>query len=393
MGLKIRLLIWLALASLVGVFVYARLLAPGPDLAPLLAQTLQKGEALGNETQAGIWEVTGTGGTMLGYLTVGTAPGYGGPLTVATRLDKAGTLLSVHPVIQKESPGFFGSLIRAGYLKQYQGKAAGDAFQLGTDLDAVTGATVTSRALANAVRDGSHTAGRKLLGLQVTEPPLLAAMGAKEWALVGMLLLSVLLYLGKWTKVRLPFLALSTVVMGFWLGSMFAVPQLTALVMGYLPPLQESLRWYILVVGVLGLTVLIGKSWYCYWLCPFGAVQELLSFVGKGMVQPSPKLRKTLAWVRWAILWASALVAFWTLSPGGGSVEPFATLFLFKGSTEQWLLLLAVLVSAIFVPRFWCNYLCPAGAARDLIDWGRREVLVRWKKGRSAGSATGSPVR
>lgn len=84
------------------------------------------------------------------------------------------------------------------------------------------------------------------------------------------------------------------------------------------------------------------------------------------------------------------VVHFVAVSPahGAGSVEPFATLFLFKGSTAQWLLLLTALVSAMFVPRFWCNYLCPAGAARDLIEWGRREVMLRWKKGKGISSAT-----
>ncbi|MDF2627528.1 MAG: FMN-binding protein [Symbiobacteriaceae bacterium] len=391
-AVKKRLFVWLAVASLLGAFVYARL-APGPDLAPLVARTLQAGERLGKEGPSGIWELTDGGGKMLGYVALGSASGYGGPLTVATRLDPAGKVVSVHPITQKESPGFFDTVIRGGYLKQFHGKSAGNAFAVGQDIQAVTGATITSRALAGAVAGGAHTAGRKLFDLPIADAPLLGVMGIEEWVLIGMLAVSVLLHLRNWTKLRLPFLAISTVVMGFWLGSMFAVPQLTSLFLGYLPPLQESLRWYILVVGVLGLTICFGKAWYCYWLCPFGGAQELLSFVGKGMVQPSPRVRKTFAWVRWVVLWASALVGFITLSPGAGSVEPFATLFLLKGSTMQWALLLTVLVSGMFLPRFWCNYLCPAGAARDLIDLGRREVMRRWKTRRSTRAATSSPGR
>lgn len=74
-----------------------------------------------------------------------------------------------------------------------------------------------------------------------------------------MLAFSVLLYWRNWTKLRLPFVALSTAAMGFWLGSMFAVPQLTALLPGYFPPLREFLRWYMLVVGVLGLALFFGR--------------------------------------------------------------------------------------------------------------------------------------
>jgi NosR/NirI family transcriptional regulator, nitrous oxide reductase regulator len=377
-AVKKQWLIWLAVASLLGAFVYARL-APGPDLAPLLARGLNAGERLGAETTSDVWEVTDAGGKVVGFLAVGSASGYGGPLTVATRLDGAGKLVGVYPLTQKESPGFFDTVLRGGYLKQFKGMGAGSAFSVGDDIQGVTGATITSRALAGAVADGSHTAGRKVFGLPVAASPLLAVMGIHEWVLIGMLAMSVVLYLRNWTRLRLPFVAVSTVVMGFWLGSMFAVPQLTSLLLGYQPPLREGLRWYILVVGVLGLTVFLGKAWYCYWLCPFGGAQELLAFVGKGMVQPSPRVRKTFAWVRWAVLWASAMVGFVTMSPGAGSVEPFATLFLLKGSTVQWALLIVVLVCSMFLPRFWCNYLCPAGAARDLIDLGRREVLRRWR--------------
>jgi NosR/NirI family transcriptional regulator, nitrous oxide reductase regulator len=376
-----RVLVVLAVASLLGALLYARL-AGGPDLVPLLARTLEAGESLGKESK-GVHEVLGKDGSVAGYLTVATAPGYGGPLVTATRLDKEGEVVAVVPLSHKETPGFFTAVLQSGYLKQFQGLSAGSPFSLTEDLQGVSGATITSAALARAVRDGAHEAGRNIFGLSVSEPPALAGMGTKEWALIAMLALSALLFSRKWVKLRLPFLVLSVLVMGFWLGAMFAIPQLTALVMGYAPPLRESLHWYILVVGVVGLTVFFGHAWYCYWLCPFGGVQELLSYVGKGMVKPGPGLRKTLGWLRWAVLWAGAMVAFLTLSPGAGGVEPFSTLFLFKGSTLQWMLLLLVLVGAILVPRLWCNYLCPVGAFHTLIDWGRREVKALWRRTRN----------
>ncbi|MFZ5815136.1 MAG: 4Fe-4S binding protein [Bacillota bacterium] len=365
-----------ALLGLLAGLLYARL-APGPDLTPAIMATLETGERLDpGERYRPIMDASGA---HVGFLAVATRPGYGGPLTVAVRLDREGRLVAVTPIDHKETPGFFLSVARSGLLEQFRGLKANAPMQLGADLQGVSGATITSRAIAEAARLGAYEVARTEFGLATPQSKLEITFGLEEWALLGMMLLSLALWKLNLTRLRLPLLALSTVVMGFWLGALFAIPQLTALLMGYAPPLQEAVRWYLLVAGVLILTVTVGHNWYCYWLCPFGAAQELLSLVGGNMIRPSLRLRRALSWIRWALLWLSAMVAFFTLSPGTGSVEPFSTLFLFKGSNLQWVVLLTVLVSAIFVKRIWCNFLCPVGAFREAVDWLRREVMTRWR--------------
>lgn len=46
--------------------------------------------------------------------------------------------------------------LETSYLKQYQGKKVSDAFQVGKDVDGVTGATWTSKAIAEALRKTSY---------------------------------------------------------------------------------------------------------------------------------------------------------------------------------------------------------------------------------------------
>jgi polyferredoxin len=43
--------------------------------------------------------------------------------------------------------------------------------------------------------------------------------------------------------------------------------------------------------------------------------------------------------------------------------EPFGTIFYFSQSLVLWLILLVFIVGAAFVPRFYCRYACPLGAA------------------------------
>jgi polyferredoxin len=46
--------------------------------------------------------------------------------------------------------------------------------------------------------------------------------------------------------------------------------------------------------------------------------------------------------------------------------EPFGTAFYFSQSAILWLILAAILLAAAMVPRFYCRYACPLGAALGL---------------------------
>ncbi len=48
--------------------------------------------------------------------------------------------------------------------------------------------------------------------------------------------------------------------------------------------------------------------------------------------------------------------------------EPFGTLFFFSGSVVLWGILALVLISSVFVTRFYCRYLCPLGAALGVLS-------------------------
>ncbi|MGA2876861.1 MAG: 4Fe-4S binding protein, partial [Nitrososphaerales archaeon] len=59
-------------------------------------------------------------------------------------------------------------------------------------------------------------------------------------------------------------------------------------------------------------------------------------------------------------------------------VEPFGTLFQLNGDTFAWIFLGSLLVISIFFNRFYCKYICPAGAGMALLSSLRMREIKRW---------------
>jgi electron transport complex protein RnfG len=78
--------------------------------------------------------------------------GYGGPLVLAVGIGKDGKVVGIAPVSNKETIGLGSRALEKGFLKQYNGKTSSDPVQVGKDIQAITGATITSKAVTGEVR-------------------------------------------------------------------------------------------------------------------------------------------------------------------------------------------------------------------------------------------------
>jgi len=151
----------------------------------------------------------------------------------------------------------------------------------------------------------------------------------------------------------------------------------------------------LLVLGVIYLTAITVGRVFCGWACPMGAIQDFLSYLPFKKQRLSTTVTNQIKDVKWAVLGFSifsALLIGWrrTSSPpqedpmGVFSNSPFSvispsgTLFAYipwmmlwnhnvlaGAGLTAWIklgLLVAVLVPSIYVPRFFCRFLCPMGA-------------------------------
>lgn len=200
-----------------------------------------------------------------------------------------------------------------------------------------------------------------------------------------------------WIRVRIGFLLLTAVWLGWALGAQLSVVQVVA----FLQALLSGFRWETFLIeplifilwGFVALGLLfVGRGVYCGWLCPFGALQELLGKAAQRLGVPQvavPFVVQERLWALKYVLFVAILaLSFHSMDAALrlAEVEPFKTAVSMRFDREWPFVLFAVgmLAAGLFIERFYCRYLCPLGGAlaipakMKLFDWlGRRPQCGR----------------
>ena len=181
-----------------------------------------------------------------------------------------------------------------------------------------------------------------------------------------------------------------------WLG-WYANAQLSVVnVLTFTNSLMTNFSWefflsaplvFILWAAVAAGLLFWGRGPFCGWLCPFGALQELLNNLAQWLKVPQLKIPFGVHERLWPIKYIIFLglfgLSFYSLalSEVFAEVEPFKTAIVLKFAREWPFVIyaLTLLVAGLFVERFFCRYLCPLGAALAIPGRIRMfEWLKRW---------------
>ena len=117
----------------------------------------------------------GTGSqTVVGYAfyTTEVTPlerGYGGPIVMLVGIDVKGILTGLIITDHHEPYGDF-SIDRPAFAAHFRGKDVRDPFRLGTDIDAVSRATITMSSAVRAIRNSARRIARELIAPPGTKP-------------------------------------------------------------------------------------------------------------------------------------------------------------------------------------------------------------------------------
>ncbi|MBI4988243.1 MAG: 4Fe-4S binding protein [Rhodocyclales bacterium] len=141
--------------------------------------------------------------------------------------------------------------------------------------------------------------------------------------------------------------------------------------------------------GFVAMTLLLwGRGVYCGWLCPFGALQELILLASRKLKLPeiefSDAVHERLVALKYIILIFLFGVSLQSITEAAwyAEVEPFKTVISLRFQREwNYVFYALVLIGVAAVNRkFFCKYLCPLGAA--LAIPGRFRLFEWWLRRR-----------
>ena len=379
-------------------------------------------------------------------------PAYSGkPINTLVGFDLAGRITGL-AIVQHEEPILAAGISEArlhAFTDQYRGKSVFDRVTIGAvreghvAVDAISGATITvmvqnatvmqaarrvaeSRGLTPAIAAGraaelpalAATRPATAPSASAAPPPATArAQTAPEpplWVeiwrsrkveigllVVGLAVLAAILVFQDWLAqhptllwyVRRGFLLYTLFFVGW-----YALAQLSIVhVFTFVQAVMREFHWETFLIdpmlfilwGFVALTLLLwGRGVYCGWLCPFGALQELVNQAARRynvrQLEFSDVVHERLSAVKYLVL----IVLFGISLQSTlemvryAEVEPFKTAITLRFQREWPFVLYAagLIVVSLVNRKFFCKYLCPLGAA--LAIPGRFRVFDWWLRRR-----------
>jgi len=124
--------------------------------------------------------------------------------------------------------------------------------------------------------------------------------------------------------------------------------------------------------------VLLFGNIFCGYLCPFGALQELLSYLVPRRFKTKLPARSVVAgrFVKYLVLFVLVVVFFTTRTRRFLEADPLTMVFTGQFWKEGFwnspalVAALCVLAVTLLLTRLWCRYLCPTGAFLSLLNAG-----------------------
>lgn len=194
---------------------------------------------------------------------------------------------------------------------------------------------------------------------------LLETSRARMGWMALVLMLATLAFFTKRTALRWTSLAVTFVVLGYVDGGFLSVSHITSAIWVGPSVFLNDLPLLVMVSFTLLALVFWGRV-FCGYLCPFGALQDFIDAVVPKRFQKSlpPGAHRLALKAKYGIL---GIIVVPALAGSEASLyqyfEPFGTVFSIGPSKLLWTIAGAILIASAVVPRFYCRYACPLGAA------------------------------
>ena len=287
--------------------------------------------------------------------------GYAGPTPLLIALDKEGKIMQVRILANRETPGFLKSMTNAGFFESWNGLTVDEALQ--KNVDAVSGATYSSRGIQNSLKARLAVVSRQ----SVAEATDNSALWPNLCILLVVVMALVCFFIPQKTKtLRLITLLISILILGFWRDAMMSL----YLFYGWLTNgLSLATEWVLVLITLLAvmLPLFTGKAFYCTYLCPMGALQEMVGKACKKKVKMSNKLVMILLIIRKLYLLVILVLLALGIITNLVFFEPFSVFSVRSLTIYSVVFAVIILFTSLFINRAWCRFLCPTGLLFDLV--------------------------
>lgn len=280
--------------------------------------------------------------------------GYGGAVPLEIYL-KDGKIEKVEALKNSETPDFFKAA--SPLLSRWNGKTPDEALNM--KVDAVSGATFSSRGIIGNMRAGLQYASKNAATTSFFDKMDLSAKSIIGLIVVLMgAILPLFLHSKRYHTLQL---WLNVVVLGLWSGTFLS----WSLFVNFM---SSGINvWVSLIPIVMLITAFIyplfgKKNYYCTNICPFGSAQDLAAKANKKhKLKLGQNAVKRLGYFR-QLLFAVLMVLMLTGVFFDWMNYELFTAFIFQSASVV-VIALAVLVVilAVFIPRPYCRFVCPTG--------------------------------
>jgi NosR/NirI family transcriptional regulator, nitrous oxide reductase regulator len=322
--------------------------------------------------------------------------GYAGPINMMTYLCPEGKVQNFVVVDSNETPSYLNEVMKKKNTFIGQRAYNNEKYQL----NAITGATVTSTAISEILHHSGNNFYSSLNSKKNTTKLVTQKKGIST-PLVILLFAFFIIAIARLRKTQFPakrhsricFLIFILITFGFIYNLQFSTDQIFALVSGQIY-LSSPDTYLFLCIGVPIIVIIFGNV-YCGYLCPFGALQELISDIASlicflfniklpvSNIKVSSIIWKVTRSFKYVILFI--FIIFFVIIQDKSLFSDSDILinaFSFTSKGIALMLLVLFIFISLFYKRMWCRVFCPSGAFLSILNgihriFRKRKVIVR----------------
>ncbi len=313
--------------------------------------------------------------------------GYAGNINLQIYFSLDGKIKNIKVIEQYETKKYAKDVFEEKYLSQYYNKDNKSQFILGEDIKAISGATISCNAVNEIIYQCVNNVHKYIIGKKIIKKDFSLRISKieilKTLTLYILFFMSIYGFLYNLKILRYITMCITIVFLGIMYKGGLSFGHIQNFLYLNFTSISNIFIWSLFMLVII--TTLIFGRLYCGWLCPFGAVIELLfdlkRYIEKRYKKTLGKeiefeiiedkkivksLRKYESFYRYIKFF---LIIIILISPSLILIEPFQYIFYITQTEIKFVIyLLLILIICIIFVRLWCRYLCPLGAFLGLFS-------------------------